>query len=199
MPAATYYQPIEAILNGDCNYEYYAHTENKFDQDVRTRICHVELTDSNEYNKDIALLIFTIRNQNNAWKIHKMNIIRLYKEQGIDYSEQDLETYIKELKNTIIEDIKSTFKFAKNSKISTEYDSNLNEIIVLIFENQNIWKKAIGLKYGYFFIREEKDYCYSMVYNKKIFEGTLEELKGFFKSKKNVVGEFKFYLKWDWE
>jgi hypothetical protein len=140
-----------------------------------------------------------IYREDNAWKIHEMNIIRLYKEQGIDYSEQDLETYIKELKNTIIEDIKSTFKFAKNSKISTEYDSNLNEIIVLIFENQNIWKKAIGLKYGYFFIREEKDYCYSMVYNKKIFEGTLEELKGFFKSKKNVVGEFKFYLKWDWE
>lgn len=70
MPAATYYQPIEAILNGNCNYEYYSHTENKFDKDVRTRICHVELTDSNEYNKDIALLIFTIRNQNNAWKIH---------------------------------------------------------------------------------------------------------------------------------
>ena len=70
MPAATYYQPIEAIFNGKCNYEYYSHTEDKFSKNSRSRICHVELPDSNNYNKDVALLIFTIRNQNDAWKIH---------------------------------------------------------------------------------------------------------------------------------
>lgn len=70
MPAATYYQPIEAIFNGKCNYEYYSHTEDKFSKNSRSRICHVELPDSSNYNKDVALLIFTIRNQNDAWKIH---------------------------------------------------------------------------------------------------------------------------------
>lgn len=70
MPAATYYQPIEAILDGKCNYEYYKHTEDKFSRKEKTRICHVELPESSEYNKDVALLIFTIRNQGGAWKIH---------------------------------------------------------------------------------------------------------------------------------
>ena len=76
MPAATYYQPIEAILDGNCDYEYYHHTENTFSKTNRSRICHVELLDDNEYNKDIALLIFTIRNQSGAWKIHSEGIRR---------------------------------------------------------------------------------------------------------------------------
>lgn len=71
MPSGTYYQPIESILDaGICEYEYYSPTENKFDKDKKTRICHVELQESTEYNKDIVLLIFTIRNQNGTWKIH---------------------------------------------------------------------------------------------------------------------------------
>lgn len=70
MPAATYYQPIETILTGKCNFEYYSYTEKVFSKNNRTRICHVELPDAGDYNKDIALLIFTIRNQNNEWKIH---------------------------------------------------------------------------------------------------------------------------------
>ena len=70
MPAATYYQPIESILNGNCNYEYYIHTDKKFTKDTKSRICHIELPASNDYNKDIVLLIYTIRKQNDAWKIH---------------------------------------------------------------------------------------------------------------------------------
>ena len=76
MPAATYYQPIEAILDGKCNYEYYSHTENTFSTRNKTRICHVQLNTSSDYNKDIALLIFTIRNQGGAWKIHSEGIKR---------------------------------------------------------------------------------------------------------------------------
>lgn len=77
MPAPTYYQPIEAILEGNCNYEYYNHTEDTFSKTSRSRICHVELAEDNEYNKDIALLIFTIRNQSGAWKIHSEGIKRM--------------------------------------------------------------------------------------------------------------------------
>lgn len=77
MPAPTYYQPIEAILNGNCDYEYYNHTEDTFSKTSRSRICHVELAEDNEYNKDIALLIFTIRNQSGAWKIHSEGIKRM--------------------------------------------------------------------------------------------------------------------------
>ena len=76
MPAATYYQPIEAILDGKCNYEYYSHTDNAFSKKNKTRICHVQLNESCEYNRDIALLIFTIRNQSGAWKIHSEGIKR---------------------------------------------------------------------------------------------------------------------------
>ena len=76
MPAATYYQPIEALFEGNCNYEYYNHTSKTFSKTSRTRICHVELPDNGNYNKDIALLIFTIRNQNDAWKIHSEGIKR---------------------------------------------------------------------------------------------------------------------------
>ena len=76
MPAATYYQPIEAILNGKCKYEYYNHTNNVFSSTNRSRICHVELPERSFYNKDIAMLIFTIRNQNDAWKIHSEGIKR---------------------------------------------------------------------------------------------------------------------------
>lgn len=77
MPAPTYYQPIEAILNGNCNYEYYNYTEDTFSKTSRSRICHVELAEDSEYNKDIALLIFTIRNQSGAWKIHSEGIKRM--------------------------------------------------------------------------------------------------------------------------
>lgn len=77
MPAATYYQPIEAILDGNCNYEYYSHTENTFSRNNKTRICHVQLNTSSNYNRDIALLIFTIRNQSGAWKIQSEGSARM--------------------------------------------------------------------------------------------------------------------------
>ena len=76
MPAPTYYQPIEKILNGKCEYEYYSHTTDKFDKTERTRICHVKLRETGGYNSDIAMLIFTIRNQNGAWKIHSEGVRR---------------------------------------------------------------------------------------------------------------------------
>jgi hypothetical protein len=76
MPAPTYYQPIEKILNGKCEYEYYSHTTDKFDKTERTRICHVKLRETGGYNADVAMLIFTIRNQNGAWKIHSEGVRR---------------------------------------------------------------------------------------------------------------------------
>lgn len=76
MPAATYYQPIEAILDGKCDYEYYSHTDNTFSKRNKTRICHIQLNESCDYNRNIALLIFTIRNQSGAWKIHSEGIKR---------------------------------------------------------------------------------------------------------------------------
>ena len=76
MPAPTYYQPIEKMLNGKCEYEYYSHTIDKFDKTDRTRICHVKLREAGGYNADVAMLIFTIRNQNDAWKIHSEGVKR---------------------------------------------------------------------------------------------------------------------------
>ena len=140
-----------------------------------------------------------IYREDNAWKMDEMNIIRLYKEQGMDLTEKIVDIFIKNLKNTLFEDIKSLFKFAANSKFTEIYDSTLNEVVVLVYENQSIWKKSVGIKYGYFFIREEKGLFYSMAFNGKIYEGSLEELKTIISERKKIVGEFNFFLKWNWE
>lgn len=140
-----------------------------------------------------------IYREDDSFKIDEMNIIDLYNEQGFDFSEKRLDVYIKKLKTTLLEDLKSIFKFAENSKVSEEIEPDLNEIVVLIYENQNIWKREAGLKYGYFFLREEKGLFYSMAYNGKIYEGSLEKLKEIISERKNIVGEFNFFLKWSWE
>ena len=75
MPAATFYQPIEKVLDGKCDYEYYIQTNDSYSKTGKSRICHVTLPNESEKNKDIVLMIFTIRNQpsaikNPVWKIH---------------------------------------------------------------------------------------------------------------------------------
>lgn len=140
-----------------------------------------------------------IYREDDAFKIDEMNIIDLYNEQGFDVSEIKADIYIKKLKKTLIEDLKSIFEYTENSHISEKPEPNLNEIVVLVYENQNIWKKKAGLKYGYFFIREEKGLFYSMAFNGKIYEGSLEELKTIISERKKIVGEFNFFLKWNWE
>ena len=70
MPAATFYQPIEKILNGKCDYESYNQTSSTYSRDNKSRICHITINNTGEKNKDIVLMIFTIRNQSGKWKIH---------------------------------------------------------------------------------------------------------------------------------
>lgn len=75
MPAATFYQPIERILDGKCDYEYYNQNSKSFSKESKSRICHVSLNGSGEKNKNLLLMIFTIRNQPSrekeyVWKIH---------------------------------------------------------------------------------------------------------------------------------
>lgn len=139
--------------------------------------------------------LLEIYREDNAWKIHSMNIVSLYKEKGIDYTLDVLEEYTKQLKKVLFTDIKNT----PRSNISEVKQEGLNRIIVLIYESENIWKTTIGFKYSYFFIREEMGLdFFSMVYEQNIIEGTLEELKDKVSSKRNIVSEFDFYLKWDW-
>ena len=70
MPAQTFIKPVEKLLDGNCNYEYYNQDEDQFSIEKKSRICHVILDETGEDNKDIILMIFTIRNQNGKWKIH---------------------------------------------------------------------------------------------------------------------------------
>ncbi len=72
MPAATFYQPIEKILEGKCDYEYYNQSTNSYSKANKSRICHVSLQN---LNIDIIMMIFTVRNQPSrekpyVWKIH---------------------------------------------------------------------------------------------------------------------------------
>lgn len=75
MPAATFYQPVEKVLDGKCEYAYYIQDSDSYSQTSKSRICHVTLPNESDKNKDIILMIFTIRNQpsaikNPVWKIH---------------------------------------------------------------------------------------------------------------------------------
>lgn len=75
MPAPTFYQPVEKILYGKCAFEYYTQSNDSYSKSNKSRICHVTLDKTSERNKDIILMIFTIRNQpstyqNPVWKIH---------------------------------------------------------------------------------------------------------------------------------
>ena len=72
MPAATFYQPVEHILDGLCEYEYYNQATDSFSKDTKSRICHVILPDKS----DVLLMIFTIRNQLGIWKIHSEGRMR---------------------------------------------------------------------------------------------------------------------------
>lgn len=72
MPAATFYQPIEKILEGKCEYEYYNQATNSYSKANKSRICHISL---DNLNINIIMMIFTIRNQPSrekpyVWKIH---------------------------------------------------------------------------------------------------------------------------------
>jgi hypothetical protein len=128
-----------------------------------------------------------------------MNYIDLYKRHGMDYSEQNLDKYLNGLKKILFRDIIDIVKKTSGSCFSETKKNELNEITVLIYESQDVWKRIAGYKYNYFFIREEKNYCYSMVLNRRIYEGTLDELKSIVSSLRTVVAEFTFYLKWGWE
>jgi hypothetical protein len=75
MPAATFYQPVEKELNGQCSYEYYNQYTKAYSIKTKSRICHVILDGESDKNKNVILMIFTIRNQpsaikNPVWKIH---------------------------------------------------------------------------------------------------------------------------------
>lgn len=75
MPAATFYQPVEWILDGKCSFEYYNQSTNSYSLANKSRICHVILNGESEKNTNVVLMIFTIRNQpsatrNPVWKIH---------------------------------------------------------------------------------------------------------------------------------
>lgn len=72
MPAATFYQPIEKILDGHCKYEYYNQSTNSYSRDNKSRICRINLEN---LDTSILMMIFTIRNQPSrekpyVWKIH---------------------------------------------------------------------------------------------------------------------------------
>lgn len=77
MPAATFYQPVEKIIDGKCEYSYYSAANGTYSKDAKSRICHITLPNANELNANVLMLIFTIRNQNGKWKIHSEGAQRM--------------------------------------------------------------------------------------------------------------------------
>ena len=63
MPAQTFYQVIESVLNeNQIEYDYFDYNNNTFSKDLKTRICHIKFSNNTECDKDIVAMIFTIRN-----------------------------------------------------------------------------------------------------------------------------------------
>lgn len=76
MPAPSFIEPMESMLNGKCKYEYYDYQSNEFSITRKSRILHVEMPETGDMNSDIVVLTFTIRNQNGKWKIHSEGVKR---------------------------------------------------------------------------------------------------------------------------
>lgn len=126
-----------------------------------------------------------------------MSLSEKFKTFGIDYAEQDLETFIKMLKHGLKIDLEKSPKAC----VKYEKDDDLSEIIVLVYEAESFLARTAGYKYRYFFIREEKGLgFYSAVAgNWNFIEGTKEELVKIVFKEKKVAAQFSFYLKWEWE
>lgn len=69
MPAQSFIEPMENILNGKCKYEYFDYQNNEFSITKKTRILHIEMPNSGDMNSNIVVLTFTIRKQDEKWKI----------------------------------------------------------------------------------------------------------------------------------
>lgn len=69
MPAASFIEPMENILNDKCCYEYFDYQNNEFSTTKKSRILHIQMPHFGSMNSNIVVLTFTIRNQNGKWKI----------------------------------------------------------------------------------------------------------------------------------
>ena len=76
MPAASFIEPMEKILNGNCLYEYFDYQNDEFSTTKKSRILHVQMPNTVDMNSNIVVLTFTIRNQNGKWKIHSEGVKR---------------------------------------------------------------------------------------------------------------------------
>lgn len=134
-------------------------------------------------------------------KVEVIGLINVYKQKGVNYAETDVEKFTAQLKKVLIEDIRSTpdTESTLESNVSETKKDDMDRVVVLIYESESVWKKILGLKYSYFFIREETGLgFFSMAYNQEIIEGSLEELVEMIAKKKKVVSQFEVYVKWSW-
>ena len=77
MPAPSFITPMESMLKDKCEYDYYLYQTDEFSTKKTSRILHVNLDESGDLNENIIVLIFTIRNQNNKWKIQSEGAQRM--------------------------------------------------------------------------------------------------------------------------
>lgn len=69
MPQESFSKPFEAVIDGSCKFEYFSSSKETFGPNP-SRICHLTLDELDGYNNNIIVMIFTIRVQSGAWKIH---------------------------------------------------------------------------------------------------------------------------------
>lgn len=195
MPAATFFKPIEDILNGKCQYEYYSQDDETFSTDKKTRICHISLNKASDDCKDLVVMIFTIRNQPNPtapntpiWKIHSEGPKRTdpgstvpLRDRAIELSKKNKWKYMS---------LAVAGEGVPSTDIVTEYVISMesyeygNETVYVLTDDlkklQNMGKPEFyrssvevnGKKYSFSFIRKDKLVDYLELFDNRPYDTT---------------------------
>ena len=195
MPAATFFKPIEDILNGKCQYEYYSQDDETFSVDKKTRICHIVLNEASDDCKDLVVMIFTIRNQPNPsspntpiWKIHSEGPKRTdpgstvpLRDKAIELSKKNKWKYMSLAiagEGTPTTDLVSEYVIAMES-----YDYGNETVYVLTDDLEKLnamgkldYYRSIveinGKKYSFSFIKKDKLLDYIEIFDNRPYDTT---------------------------
>ncbi len=188
MPAATFYQPIEKIIEGKCDYEYYNQSTNSYSKTNKSRICHITLKD---LNTDIIMMIFTIRNQPSrekpyVWKIHSEGPKRMdqgatvpLRNTAVKLARQNKWKYIAiavASEDVPAGDIISEYVISMESYQygnDTVYDLSNDLEKIKNLGKPNFYRKEInlnGVKYSFSFIKKDKLMDYINIFDNRPYD-----------------------------
>lgn len=175
MPNETFSEPLEALLNNKCKFDYYSVKDDNFTT-TPSRICHVTLSTGDQKFSNIVLMIFTIRNQDGKWKIHSEGAKRT--DPGSTVPLRNAAIKLSQSRNWKFLAIALAGKDAPSSDIISDYvisiessnygDNTVYDLSTELKQLQNLgkpnfYRSLISIKeehYSLFFIKKSYFYSY---------------------------------------